>query len=86
MGVSDFTGRLRGPRGPVQTGWLVGQLAQMVERPVTSREVVGSIPARSTEHDVFPRLFHVPLVWCMLRCGRVLLACARAGGRAIMLS
>ena len=46
--VSDSTGRLRGPRGPVQTGWLVGPLAQMVERRHHTPRVTGSSPVRST--------------------------------------
>ena len=46
--VSDSTGRLRGPRGPAQTGWLVGPLAQTVERRHHTPRVTGSIPVRST--------------------------------------
>lgn len=48
MGVSDSTGRLRGPRGPAQTGWLFGPLAQMVEHRHHTPRVTGSSPARST--------------------------------------
>lgn len=78
-----YTGSFRGfeSRCPAY-----GSLAQWTERLVTSQDVAGSSPARPAGSAVFPtRLFHVSLVWCMLRCGRVLSACARAGGRDIML-
>ena len=37
------------------------------------------------EHGIVPHRYRKPLVWRMSRCGRALLACARADGRDIML-
>ena len=55
-----------------------GPLAQWTERLVTSREVVGSSPARPTGSMVCFRAVIVRyLLWRMLRRGRVLSACAR---------
>ena len=63
-----------------------GLLAQWMERLVTSREVAGSSPARPTWSMVWFRtvVMHY-FLWCMLRRGRALLACAQADGRDIML-
>ena len=36
------------------------------------------------ERGIVPRRFVRRLLWRVLRCGRVLSACARAGGRAIV--
>lgn len=51
--------------------YLIQLLAQWTEHLVASQDVAGSSPARPAGSAVFPtRLFHVPLVWCMLRWGR----------------
>ena len=77
----DVHGQLSRVRVPLPR---YGSLARWMECPVTSREVVGSSPTRPTEHGIVPHRYRKPLVWRMLRCGRVLSACARAGGRAIV--
>ena len=64
-----------------------GSLAQWTERLVTSRDVAGSSPARSAGSMVVPLAFAV-CVRCGVCFGGVgsrFSACARAGGRDIML-
>ena len=55
-----------------------GPLAQMAERPVTSREVAGSSPARSTEHGSASCFRGVRPVWRLLRWRGVTLFGLRA--------
>lgn len=55
----DVHGQLSRVRVPLPR---YGSLAQWMERPVTSREVVGSSPTRPTEHGMVPRCYRSLLV------------------------
>ena len=55
----DVHGQLSRVRVPLPR---YGALAQWMERPVTSREVVGSSPTRPTEHGMVPRCYRSLLV------------------------
>lgn len=56
LDVHGWRGRVRVPLPRY------GSLAQWMERPVTSREVVGSSPTRPTEHGRVPRCYRSLLV------------------------
>lgn len=71
----DVHGQLSRVRVPLPR---YGSLAQWMERPVTSREVAGSSPARPTEHGSASCFRGVRPVWRLLRWRGVTLFGLRA--------